>query len=125
MITTSKNLFEATNEFVFEIMTKGSTIDDTTGDGKSYILDVTVIRLNHIALNEWIMCHTSNSRDCYEDGITGDIEWNNCIREHEKRLYDLEMEIKQDLGIDEEKGVTITQNVSEIFTVVNIYEKID
>ena len=110
------------NEFAIQVMAKGAFTDNATGDGKSYQVEATTIRLNHIALNAWHDTYTLNCRDCYQDGAAGDIEWNERQAECSRNLEAFHTKIKRALGIDEEKAVSITQNVSEVFTVVYIYE---
>jgi hypothetical protein len=122
MITTDSNQFNG-NDFALQIMAKGSFVDEIElRSGKTYIVEATTIRLNVAALDEWQRSTTNNCRDCYQDGAAGDLEWQNHKEEYRIRQETIREKIKATLGINPEKAVAITQIMSEVFTVVNIWE---
>ncbi len=109
------------NEFVIQLLAKGSFIDNGTGDGHSYLIEAYTLRLNHVALNAWIMSGTLNCRECYEDGPAGDAEWEAHKAKYAERRKVLKVQITEALGIGEDDGsFSITQAQAEIFTVVHI-----
>ncbi len=110
------------NEFEIRVIAKGAFVDNGTGNGKSYLVEATTIRLNHIALNAWILSECFNTRDCYEDGEEGDAQWKAHKAEYEERRKAWKAEILETLEIDSEEGVSIAQSQSEVFTVVHIRE---
>lgn len=109
--------------FSLQVISKGSFVDDGVGGGSSYLVEVATVRLNHIALNEWISSECFNSRDCYEDGENGDAQWEAHKAEYAERRRAWKDRIIQALEIDSSKGgICITQAQSEVFTVVHIQE---
>ena len=46
------NDFEA-NKFAAQVIARGSFVDSNTGNGKVYIVETTVLRLNYVALNAY------------------------------------------------------------------------
>lgn len=109
------------NEFALQVISKGAFVDNGTWVDSSYLIEATTIRLNHIALNTWILSECFNTRDCYEDGEKGDAEWKAHKAEYEGRRKAWKAQIIQALEIDTAKGsVSITQSQSEVFTVVHI-----
>ena len=108
------------DEFAISVITKGGFFDNDPGfNGKQYKVDTYVIRLNHIALNEWIMSEANNWPECYETRE----EYDAYLAEKKAQREALERKIAAAVGIVPGLGgVTITKNVSEIFTVVHIYE---
>ena len=74
-----------------------------------------MIRLTPHALNEWIFSEPSNSKDFFETVE----EYEKYLADTEKARDDLCRSIAKALGIDY-KGVKITQNETEIFTVTQI-----
>ena len=118
MITMNNEKFES-DEFAMQIIAKGAFIDSGTGDGHSYVVETTAIRLNHIALNAWILSQTSNSRDCYETRE----EWERCKAESDKEHEAVRVQIIGDLGLDPNKGsICITQAHAEMFAVIYIWK---
>lgn len=107
------------NDFAIQVIAKGAFVDNGTYVDSSYLVEATTIRLNHIALNAWIMSGTMNHRECYDTNE----EWEAHKAEYAERrkawiaqvLDVLELEI--DPG---KEGVSITQSQSEVFTVVRI-----
>ena len=108
------------DKFAIEIISKGSFIDDDPSfKGKGYVVETFVIRLNHVSLNEWILSKVREDQDSYETTE----KWEAHCEERKARRAALEKRITEELDIDPNRGsVSITQSVSEIFTVVHIYE---
>jgi len=112
-------------EFDFDILARGSFIDDLREPNYPealYKLETTTIRLNHIALNEYICdCHTYNCRECYVDGEVGDKQWEQRQADVKANYEAWQNKIITMLGIvlnKEKESAVITQAHSEIFTVV-------
>jgi len=106
------------NDFVIQVITKGSFVDNA-GGGKSFLVEATTIRLNHVALNAWIMSNTMNCRECYDTKE----EWETYEAEIAERRKAWTAQIVEALEINSSKGsVSITQSQSEVFTVVHISE---
>lgn len=81
------------------------------------LIHTTVIRLNSDAMNEWIESSILNDRYCYEC----EEEWVAYKEKMEANRNEVKNKIAAALGIQNvEAGFTITQNVSEIFTVVDM-----
>ena len=107
------------NEFVVQLMAKGSFADNGAGGDRSYLVEAYTLRLNHIALNAWILSETMNHRECYDT----DQEWEAHKAEYKARRNAVNEQIIEALDIDPSAGsVSITQSQSEVFTVVNIRE---
>ena len=107
------------NEFAIQVIAKGAFVDEGTGNGKSYIVEATTIRMNHVALEAWIMSQTMNHRECYE--TQG--EWEAHQAKYAERRKVVTAQIAEALEIDSTKGgFSITQSQSEVFTVVHICE---
>lgn len=111
------------NEFALQVIAKGSFIDNGVGYGKSFQVEAATIRLNHIALNAWLLSEMSNTRACYEDGPEGDAQWEAHKKEWAERRRVWEAQVVGTLGIDPNTGsVSITQAQTEVFSVVHIRE---
>lgn len=115
------NIFE-TDEFAVEVVSKGAFIDKVTSHhGDSiFLIETAVIRLSPKALNMWLEGnHLSNDRDCYdtEEEYQAYVSKKKAVKEECDEL------IKKALGFD--GHCTITQNVSEIFTVVKIRKSLE
>lgn len=108
-----------TNDFAIEVISKGATFDEIkTSDGEEkYLISTVVFRLNHVGLNDW---HFSAFRRDLEWDFGGDREAYeaHCIRQREKREA-FEKKVADLIGFTPGK-LTITQNMSEIFTAVEI-----
>lgn len=123
IVEAEKKLPAKDNKFAMQVISKGSFIDDGVGDGRLYLVEAATIRLNHIALNEWILSEVFNCRDCYENGETGDAQWEAHKAEYAERRRVWTERITKALEIDSDAGsVSITQAQSEVFTVVHIRE---
>lgn len=110
------------NEFALQVITKGSFVDNSIGAG-SFLVEVTTVRLNPVALKAWILSDMMDERDCFEDGPKGDAQWEAHKAKYAKRRRAWEAQMVESLGIDPSAGsVSITQAQSEIFTVVYIRE---
>ena len=108
------------NEFSIQIISSGAFLDNDPGyRGKVYLVETFVIRLNHIALNEWLLVQARNYRDHYET----EQEWQDYLAQKEIQLQAFNDKVAAAVGCDPSAGsITITQALSEIFTVVNIQE---
>jgi len=122
MITMNNERFES-KEFAIQIISKGAFVDNGTWVDSSYLVEATTIRLNHIALNDWILSECHNCRECYEDGEKGDTQWKAHKTEYEERRKAWKARIIEALKIEidpDRESVCITQAQSEVFTVVHI-----
>lgn len=110
------NEFEG-NEFVVQLLAKGAFVDSSAGDDGSYLIEAFTLRLNHVALNAWILSETMNCRECYNT----DEEWKEHKAEYKARREAWNKMIINSLGLEPNEGsVSITQAQSEVFTVVHI-----
>ena len=113
-----QNNFE-TNTFAIQVVAKGFYIDDGVGNGKSYLINTYVIRLNHVALNDWILSEIMSSPDAFE----GREKWEEHKARYKTRRETWNAKIIDSLGIDSHTGsICISQSQSEVFTVVHIAE---
>jgi predicted ATPase len=105
--------------FAIQLVAKGSYVDNGVGDGKSYLIETYVIRLNHVAHNEWILSEVMSSPDAFNSREG----WEAYIAKYNARRETWNSKIVDSLGIDGEVGgICITQSQSEVFTVVHIRE---
>lgn len=102
---------------ILQLITKGEFLNRVkSSDGEiKYRCTATVIRLTPAALNEWIFSKTNDYKELFESAE----EYENYLADKEKARDDLCRSIVKALGIDY-KGVKITQNETEIFTVTQI-----
>lgn len=93
-----------------------SVVTNGTFEDQGYEIATTVIRLNPVAMNEWIFSSLLNDRPCYETME----EWEAYKAETEEKRKNWESKVLEKLGISkaEDCGLSITQSVSEVFTVV-------
>lgn len=106
-------------DFEIKVISKGAFIDEGVYPNTKYLVDVTTIRLNHVALNAWHSSVVMNCRECYDT----DKEWEQYKAKCKSRRCECEKLITKSLGIDTNQGsVSVTQSLSEIFTVVHIRE---
>jgi hypothetical protein len=115
------------NEFDFDVIARGSFLDhdtgslDSSGRQKVYSIEAITIRLNHIALNDWLLSEILNVRECYVAGPEGDRKWEEHKAEYKARRDAWKKAVVNKLGLDTDAGsVCITQALSEVFTVVYI-----
>ena len=113
----SESKKEESESPILQLITKGEFLDRVkSSDGEiKYRCTATVIRLTPQALNEWILSEPSNSKDFFETAE----EYEKYLADTEKARDDLCRSIVKALGIDY-KGVKITQDETEIFTVTQI-----
>ena len=109
------------NEFAVQVVAKGSFLDSDPGyGGKVYEVETATIRLNHVAMNEWIFTQVTNDRECYDT----DEEWKQYLDEKKKRAEEFDRKIADALGFDTSvASVRVSQVVSEVFGVAYISEK--
>lgn len=104
--------------FEVRLIAKGSFIDDSM-DGSLFLVETFTIHLNSAALNEWILSETFNSRECYDT----DVEWEEHKAKYIARRDVWKKQIYKALKLISELGsISITQSLSEVFTVVYIRE---
>ena len=108
------------DKFGIQLLSKGSFFDtDSDTDRPSYLVEVYTVKLNHIALNEWLLSECLNSRDCYDTSE----EWGKHKAEFRAKREVWNRKFLAALGISPEaRGVSITQAFAEVFTVVHIRE---
>lgn len=98
--------------FDFEVIAEGSFEDE------GFTISTIVIRLNQKALDEWIDSSILNCRATYETRE----EWERYKDNKEVKREVWERKILNKLKFAQKTGYSITQSVSEIFTVV-LFEK--
>ena len=115
-------------EPTIQIIAKGSVVDTQQGWNdersqavdESFLVETTAIRLNHVALNEWLDSTTSA---CYPPADYG-LSWEEYNARNDKRKTRreaLEKRIRDDLGIDITQGsFAVNQIVAEFFAVVTM-----
>ena len=111
------------NEFAVQVIARGAFLDNDPGHGgKVYQVETATIRLNHIALNEWL-CNQANRR--LEDFDTV-MEW----AAYMCRRWNITNELKRKIAaaagfppIPDNANVNVQQVISEVFAVVYIHEK--
>jgi hypothetical protein len=116
--TMTNKRFEG-NDFAIQVISKGAFVDEGTGNENSYLVETATIRLNHVALNAWILSETMNCRECYDTNE----EWEAHKAEYAERRKAWKAQILEalELEIDSDKeSVSITQSQSEVFAVVHI-----
>lgn len=105
------------NEFDAQILARGSFLD--TENGEMFEVEAATIRLNHVALNAWILSEMHNVQDCYDT----DEEWKRHKEEYKEKRKTVVDRIIKIVGIDvttENQSVNISQSQSEVFTLVRI-----
>jgi hypothetical protein len=111
-------MFEG-DEFTIQVIAKGSFVDRGKEDGNSYLIEVFTLRLNHVALNAWILSGTFNCRECYNTNE----EWEAHKAKYKAKREVWNKQITEIVGINPDTGsISITQSQSEVFTVVHIQE---
>lgn len=105
-----------------ELIAAGSTLDNDPGyQGKIYEIRAWTFRMNHVGLNRWIFSDEVFWLEEYFHDEEARAEYEARKADHEQKREELEAEVRALLGI-QGGGVTIKQNVSEIFTAVQIVE---
>lgn len=113
------NSIYKTDDFSIEVVSRGAYLDNDPGyGGKIYAIETATIRLNHVALNQWIMSATTDDRDCYET----EHEWEHYRKSREAERDAFNRQVAEALGFPNCKGVTIAQIISEVFGVAYIHE---
>ena len=106
------------DEFAIQTVASGTFYDDDGGfNGKTYAVATYVVRLNHIAQNEWIF--SSPLPGPWDEWYGTEAEYLAEVEARKKRRSAFEHKVREALGIVV-GSCSITQNVSEIFTVVNM-----
>lgn len=103
-----KDKYNKKTSFAFQIMSRGSFVK--VKDGKVIVTEVTIIRLNDVALNEWRSSLVACVRECCDHVESGWAEQReNCRRK-----------IIDGLGIslEEEGDISINLSKDDVFTVV-------
>ena len=109
------------NEFGLEVLNQ-TQIEDTQPHEKLLnvhsilLIHIINVRINSTALNAYIGATFKNSRDCYETQE----EYLDYVKEMDTRMELWEKTFIKHLGITvrEEDSISVTQNLSEFFTVV-------
>jgi hypothetical protein len=104
------------NIFDFDVMARGSFIDNATG-GDSFLIEAITIRLNHIALNKWQDSVIYSCPEAYNDRA----EWEQIKAKKDQARAAWKKMVIDSLGLRQEEGkanVTIIKAMSEVFTVV-------
>ena len=108
--------------FEIEVMARGQVLDNDPGNnGAVFAIETATMRINHIAMNEYISASMWNTRDCYDS----EEEWAEYKQKKEEKKEDFKRKIAEKLGYDGKEELTVTQNVSEIFTAVRITKVIE
>lgn len=117
MIAYSTEHSEKSESPILQLIAKGEFLDQVkSADGViKFRCTATVIRLTPAALNEWIFAKTNDSKELFKSIE----EYEKHIADKEKERNELRKSIIKALNI-EDKGVKITQNESEIFTITQI-----
>ena len=105
------------SSFAIQLVAKGCYVDNGVGNGKAYLVEAYVIRLNHVALNSWISSMVMSSPDAFNNQE----EWKAHEAKYEARRETWNTKIIDALGLDGNTGgIFIAQSQSEVFTVVRI-----
>lgn len=109
------------DKFEVKLIAKGSFVDSEPGN--LFLVETYTIRLNHIALNDWLLSECHNCRECYIDGEVGDAQWKAYQAERAELRKMWTDQIIAAIAINVGEGsICITQALSEVFTVVHITE---
>lgn len=101
------------DDFGFETVTEG-TFEDQGCKVKTI-----VVRLSASAMNEWIMSSVLNCRETYDTYN----EWETYKEKKNQQRIEWNKKILQKLGFTQSEGFSISQSVSEIFTIV-LFERL-
>lgn len=111
------------DEFAVQVVARGAFLDNDPGyDGKVYQVETATIRLNHIALNEWL-CNQANR---YRADFDTDKEWAAYMDRQRNITNELNRKIAAAAGfppIPDNADVNVQQVISEVFAVAYIHEK--
>jgi hypothetical protein len=104
------------NVFDFDVVARGSFIDNATS-GDPFLIEAITIRLNHIAFNTWLAPGAYGCPEDYKELA----EWEQSKAEKDLARAVWEKTVIDSLGLRREEGkesVTIIQAMSEVFTMV-------
>lgn len=108
--------------FAIEVIARGQVLDNDQGyNGAIFAIETATIRINHAAMNEYTSANMWNTRECYDS----EEEWIEYKQKKEEKKEDFKRKIAEKLGYDEKEELTVTQNISEIFTAVRITKVIE
>ena len=106
-------------EFGVEIIARGAFVDTGVEPGRAYCVEIYTLRLNHVAVNEYIFTTLMNNKDCYSKHE----EWLEYLDDRRAKLEEWKNRIINMVKCDVSKGgISITQAQSEVFTLVHIWE---
>lgn len=109
------------DDFEVEVISRGSYID-RDGDGGCQIETFT-LRLNHVALNAYLLSDMMNCRGCYTNDDTGQARFEAHRAEYAARREVWKTKTLKAIGVEPGDGsVAITQVVAEVFAAVWIRE---
>lgn len=116
-MTPTAEIFTVAGSPILQLIAKGEFLDCVkSADGTiKFRCTATVIRLTPAALNEWLFAKTNDSKELFKSFE----EYEKYIADKEKAINELRKSITKALNI-EDRGVKITQNESEIFTITQI-----
>ena len=106
------------DKLALEVIATGSTVDNDPGfGGKEYRITTWTFRLNHIGLKAWI----DSKPDVWSPYVyTSEGQYEELKALHESMREDLTRQIRDLLGASANGSFSVTQNVTEIFTAVQI-----
>ena len=112
--------FTSSPEFGVQIIAKGAYEDRPQDDDNvTFMVEVTTLRLNPAALNEWHQTYPLNFRNSYATQE----EWNAYTEEKQKQKELFDQKIIHLLSLDKEKGgIIIKQAHAEILAAVQIWQ---
>jgi hypothetical protein len=110
-------------DFVVEVLSRGAYFDGKAGDGSVYQIDTFTLRLNHIALNAYLLSDMMNCRECYSDSEDGQTAFEEDRIEHAARRKRWGERVADQIGVDLNAGsFVVTQALAEVFAAVWIRE---
>lgn len=101
------------DDFGFEKVAEGIFEDE------GFNIRTIVIRLSSSAMNEWIMSGEFNCRETYDTFQ----KWEAYKEKQKQRRNEWNKKILEKVNFTQSEGFSISENVSEIFTIV-LFEKI-
>lgn len=107
------------DDFIVKVLSRGSCIDSQAGDGAVYQIETYTLRLNHVALNAYLLSEMMNSRECYADGPEGRALLDDHIKEYADRRREWRYKIARQIGCNPDAGSFVaTQLVAEFFGAI-------
>lgn len=105
--------------FQAQVIARGICEDASSIPDKVYVIETIIIRLNQVALNEWIMSEEWNERGCYNT----DGEWEEYKTKKAVMRKAWEAKVAEMLCIEIVGGsLCIREALAEFFSVVYIRE---